>query len=64
MTDSRGDGWNGNVVAIKQNNYVIGIFGDTFKNGSTAAPVSFKVWGNVEAQVVVSNYGNSTNSTS
>jgi len=34
MDDSFGDGWNGNVVAIKQKGVTIGTFGTTFTGGS------------------------------
>lgn len=30
MTDAKGNGWNGNVLAIKQNNTVVGTFGSAF----------------------------------
>lgn len=43
MTDSKGDGWNGNVLAVKQNNVVVGLFGLNFTSGSTYGPVYITV---------------------
>jgi hypothetical protein len=34
MSDSRGDGWNGNILGIMQNNTIIGKFGANFTNGA------------------------------
>ena len=36
MTDSYGDGWNGNIIAFVQNGQVAGSVGSTFTNGSAA----------------------------
>lgn len=38
MTDSKGDGWNGNILGIMQDEVVLGTFGETFTSGF--APVS------------------------
>lgn len=57
MTDSYGDGWNGNVLAIKQNDAVVGTFGSLFTTGTTSGPVFITVQGNVEAKIVVSTFG-------
>jgi hypothetical protein len=45
MTDSFGDGWNGNVLAFKQNGQVVAKFGDTFITGSSVAPINFTING-------------------
>lgn len=39
MTDLKGDGWNGNVLAVRQNNTVVGTFGLNFSSGSSYGPV-------------------------
>lgn len=46
MTDSFGDGWNGNVLAIRQNstNY---LFGNAFTTGKTSGPVSITLNANM-----------------
>lgn len=46
MTDSFGDGWNGNVIAIKQNNIVVGTFGVQFNSGFSYGPIFMVVQGN------------------
>lgn len=61
MTDSYGDGWNGNILAIKQNNTVVGTFGSAFTSGYSSGPVFIVVQGSVEAQIVVSTLGSWTN---
>lgn len=60
MTDSYGDGWNGNILAIKQNNTVKGTFGSAFTSGSTTPNVYIVVQGNIKAQIVVSTLGSWT----
>lgn len=49
MTDSYGDGWNGNILAIRQNNIIVGTFGSKFLYGTSPAPVKITVQGNVRA---------------
>ena len=61
MTDSKGDGWNGNVLAIKQNDTIPGTFGSAFTAGSTTDPVYIRVQVNLGVQVVVSQLGAATN---
>lgn len=58
MTDSYGDGWSGNVIGIKQNNTIVGTFGNSFTTGSSSGPVYIAVQGNREAQIVVTTLGN------
>ena len=60
MVDSWGDGWNGNIIAIKQNNTIVGTFGSTFTSGSSNGPVYITVQGSMEAQVVVYQLGSYT----
>lgn len=43
MTDAFGDGWNSNILAIKQGDTVVGTFGTGFTSGTTTAPVKFVV---------------------
>ena len=40
LTDSGSDGWNGNIFGIKQNNQIIGTFGDTFTSGGSVVVLS------------------------
>ena len=60
MTDTLGDGWNGNVLAVKQNNSTF-TFGSTFTTGASSGPVYITVLGNSEVQVVVSQLGTKSN---
>ena len=61
MTDSGNDGWNNNVLAIRQNNSILGIFGNGFTTGASAGPVSIIVQGNLATQIVVVTLGTKTN---
>lgn len=61
LTDSFGDGWNGNILAVKQNGIVMGTFGSGFTTGTSSGPVYITVVGNQEAQVVISTLGSWTN---
>lgn len=61
MTDSYGDGWNGNMLAILQNNTIVGIFGNGFTFGSTYGPTYITVQGNMEARIVAYQLGGYTN---
>jgi hypothetical protein len=45
MTDSFGDGWNGNILAFRQNGQVVAKFGDTFTTGFSVAPINFTING-------------------
>jgi len=60
MSDLFGDGWNNNVLAIKQNNSIIGKFGDLFNLGRTSGPITINVFGNLTAEVVVLQLGTKT----
>lgn len=60
MTDSFGDGWNGNILAVKQNGATVGTFGNGFSSGSTFGPTYITVQGNQQAQIVVSTLGSYT----
>jgi hypothetical protein len=61
MSDSWGDGWQSNILAIKQNNTVVGTFGSTFTSGFSNGPVYITVQGSIEAQIVVYQFGSYTN---
>lgn len=56
MTDSYGDGWNGNILSIKQGslNY---LFGSAFTSGSTFGPQTIIINGNLEASIQVYSLG-------
>ena len=60
MTDSGSDGWNSNVLAIRQNNTILGYFGASFTAGSSSGPVSVIVQGNLTTQIVVATLGTKT----
>ena len=60
MTDTTSNGWNGNVLAIKQNNAIVGTFGENFTTGNSSGPVYIFVQGNLLTQVVVVQQGYST----
>jgi len=53
MTDSSGDGWNGNVLGFKQNGVFVSKFGDGFTYGSSHGPLFFNILGNVETELAV-----------
>jgi hypothetical protein len=61
MLDSWGDGWNGNVLGIKQNNVIVGTFGSGFSTGRTFGPAYIIVNNTLETQIVVVQKGNYTN---
>lgn len=45
MTDSFGDGWNSNILAVRQNNIIVGTFGNNFSTGFSSGPVFITVQG-------------------
>lgn len=57
MTDSFGDGWNGNVIGIRQNNTIVATFGGSFTSGSAAGPILIQIYGRTETRIVVSQLG-------
>lgn len=57
MTDAYGDGWNSNILAIRQGGIIVGTFGSRFMSGNLTNTATFIVQGNLEVQVVVSNLG-------
>ena len=60
MTDSGGNGWSSNIMAIKQNGVVVGTFGSGFTRGFVSGPIYISVQGDVEVQVGVSTLGTKT----
>ena len=52
---------NSNVVGIKQNDKIVGIFGDKFTSGNSFGPVYITVQGDVFAQIVAVYTGLATN---
>lgn len=58
MSDSYGDGWNGNILGIKQNKTIVSTF---LLSGSTGGPLSIIVQGNLPTQVFIHQLGNKTN---
>jgi hypothetical protein len=61
MTDSYGDGWNGNFFALQQSGGIVGIFGQNFTSGSTNGPIQLTIPANVQTQIVPYQYGSNTN---
>jgi hypothetical protein len=64
MTDSFGDGWNSNILAIKQldeRNAVVGTFGAGFTTGSSSGPLYITILGNYQTQIIVFTLGTKTN---
>ena len=43
LSDSFGDGWNGNVLGIQQSGLVVATFGSNFTTGSSYGPVKLSV---------------------
>lgn len=60
MTDSVGDGWNGNILSIMQNDTFVQSFGETFTYGMLTEPVYVLVQGNRFAQIYVNQLGSGT----
>ena len=60
MTDTVGDGWNGNAFGIRQNNMILTTFGLDFTNGSSYGPITFSIMINVPAALVLVSIGPST----
>jgi len=60
LSDSFGDGWNGNIIGIKQNNTIIGTFGNTFTTGTTNGPFYIVVQANAEVRIIVTTLGTKT----
>lgn len=57
MTDTFGDGWNGNVFAFKQNGAIVATFGSTFTYGKSFGPVNVTIPTKVQTQIVISKFG-------
>lgn len=60
LTDSFGDGWNGNVLVIRQGSINVP-FGGSFTTGKTSGPLSIQVNSNAEVTIEVSVLGTKTN---
>lgn len=46
-------GWQGNILGIKQNGSIVGVFGGAAQSGSSFPPVYFTVQGDLQVEVVV-----------
>lgn len=53
MTDSWGDGWNGNVIGLKQEGMMIANFGSNFTSGHEFGPVTVKIPSGISTKIVV-----------
>lgn len=60
LTDSYGDGWNGNVLGFRQGGTIVGTFGQDFTNGFTYGPVYVALNHNVSTEIVVVTIGDFT----
>ena len=47
MTDSYGDGWNSNILGIRQNGTIVGYFGNQFISGFSNGPLEIYVLGDL-----------------
>lgn len=61
MVDSKGDGWNGNILAFMQDNTIVATFGSSFDTGKNYGPQSVRIKSNVQTKIVVVQKGNFTN---
>lgn len=57
LTDSGSDGWNGNVLGIKQNNMIIATFKMNSYNSSSEGPYKISVQGDSEIRIITVNLG-------
>ena len=57
MSDSWGDGWNGNILGFRQNGAIVATFGTGFSSGFSFGPVFVKIPGNELTQIIVVQYG-------
>lgn len=53
MTDTSGDGWNGNILGFKQGGAFTSKFGETFTGGYAQGPLIFNILGSVETDLSV-----------
>lgn len=53
MIDTYGDGWNGYIFGVRQNNMIVTVFGEQFKSGSEQGPVDIDIKSGVETEIVV-----------
>lgn len=60
LSDSYGDGWNGNVLGFKQNRTLISTFGTAFTTGTSRGPFFITVTNNLNIQIVVTTLGRKT----
>lgn len=60
LTDSFGDGWNGNVFGFRQNKTIVRKFGKAFTAGSSDGPLYITIFKNLKAQIVVTTLGTKT----
>ena len=61
MSDAKGDGWNGNILAFRQDNVIVATFGSGFDTGKVYGPQTVRIKNNVQTQIIVVQKGNYTN---
>ena len=61
LTDSVGDGWNGNIFGFRQNKTIVGTFGGAFTSGSSSGPLYITVAKKLNAQLTLTTLGTKTN---
>lgn len=47
MTGSGSNGWNGNILGVKQGKSIVGVFGETFMLSAPNVPTSINVVDNL-----------------
>lgn len=47
MTDKFGNGWSGNIVAVRQNGVIVGTFGENFTSGFSRLPLKITIPANI-----------------
>ena len=52
-----GDGWEGSIVGIRQNEIIIAVFGNNFTTGYSLGPYTIQIPANVETQIVMYRLG-------
>lgn len=60
MTDSYGDGWNGNILGIKRGSNIIATFGEYFNSGFTHEDIVLSLEEDSLFQVIVIQLGSFT----
>lgn len=60
LKDAKGDGWNNNVLGLRQDGRIVAVFGEEFTTGKDYGPITVPVKYGKWTDVVVANYGSKT----